>query len=134
MRRLTTTTRCLKRATRETRRRVGSIPRADSVRHACRLQSKHADKAPWVETGRAYERSALQATALDIRNAFINQPIEVPSLRPQFERWLTLNGEHALLLVRFGRGPIAPFRPRRPLDAVMTDDQPESRMAAARAS
>jgi hypothetical protein len=91
------------------------------------------DKAAWVETGRAYERFALQATALDIRNAFINQPIEVPSLRPQFESWLKLNGEHALLLVRFGRGPVAPFSPRRPLDAVITDDQPESRMAAARA-
>jgi hypothetical protein len=80
------------------------------------------DKAAWVETGRAYERFALQATALGIRNAFINQPIEVPSLRPRFESWLQLNGEHALLLVRFGRGTATPFSPRRPIDDVVVRD------------
>lgn len=77
------------------------------------------DKAAWVETGRAYERFALQATALDIRNAFINQPVEVQSLRPQFESWLGLSGRHALLLVRVGRAPLAPFSLRRPVDDVI---------------
>jgi hypothetical protein len=43
-----------------------------------------ADKAHWVEVGRCYERFALQATALGIRNAFVNQPLEVPSLRSPF--------------------------------------------------
>lgn len=90
------------------------------------------DKSAWVETGRAYERFALQATALGICNAFINQPIEVPSLRPRFESWLKLNGEHALLLVRFGRGAATPFSPRRPLDDVVIRDQPDLRMAPAR--
>jgi hypothetical protein len=77
------------------------------------------DKATWVEVGRAYERFALQATALDIRSAFINQPIEVQPLRPQFESWLDLGGEHALLIVRIGRAPLAPFSLRRPLEEVM---------------
>ena len=36
-----------------------------------------ADKAHWVDVGRCYERVALQATALGIRNAFLNQPVEV---------------------------------------------------------
>jgi hypothetical protein len=87
------------------------------------------DKAAWVETGRAYERFALQATALGIRNAFINQPSEVPSLRPRFETWLKLNGEHALLLARFGRGTATPFSPRRPLDDVVIREQPDLRIA-----
>ena len=43
-----------------------------------------ADKAHWVDVGRCYERFALQATALGIRNALLNQSIEVRSLRPQF--------------------------------------------------
>lgn len=34
------------------------------------------DKAHWVEAGRCYERFVLQATALGIRNAFLNQPVE----------------------------------------------------------
>jgi len=77
------------------------------------------DQAAWVEVGRAYERLALQAAALDIRSAFINQPIEVRSLRPQFESWLGLDGEHALLMVRIGRAPLAPFSLRRPLEDVI---------------
>jgi hypothetical protein len=36
-----------------------------------------SDKAHWVEAGRSYERFALQATALGIRNAFLNQPTAV---------------------------------------------------------
>lgn len=77
------------------------------------------DKAAWVEAGRAYERFVLQATALNIRTAFINQPIEVRELRSQFESWLKLEGEHALLMVRFGHGPTAPFSLRRPIDDVI---------------
>lgn len=81
--------------------------------------SNRNDKAAWVETGRVYERFALQATALNIRTAFINQPIEVRALLPQFESWLNLNGEHALLMVRFGHGSTAPFSLRRPIDDVI---------------
>lgn len=85
--------------------------------------SSHDDKAAWVEAGRAYERFALQATVLDVRTTFINQPIEVRQLRSQFESWLKLDGEHALLMVRFGHGPTAPFSLRRPIDDVIIVDQ-----------
>jgi hypothetical protein len=77
------------------------------------------DRSAWVEAGRVYERFALQATALDVRTAFINQPVEVRPLRTQFESWLGLGGEHALLAVRFGYGPSAPFSLRRPVDEVI---------------
>ncbi|SFG61891.1 Acg family FMN-binding oxidoreductase [Neptunomonas qingdaonensis] len=81
--------------------------------------STRNDKAAWVEAGRAYQRFALQATALNIRTAFINQPIEVLTLRPGFEKWLNLNGEHALLMVRFGHSQLAPFSQRRSIDDVI---------------
>lgn len=80
------------------------------------------DKAGWVDVGRAYERFALHATTLNIRNAFINQPVEVPALRPQFESWLGLGEERAFLLVRFGHGPISPFSPRRAVEDVIDRD------------
>jgi len=83
------------------------------------LVAKSDDKAAWVDVGRTYERLALQAAALDIRNAFINQPIEVRPLRPQFESWFGLTGEHAFLIVRLGRAPLAPFSLRRPVDDVI---------------
>ncbi len=81
--------------------------------------SRQDDKAGWVDVGRAYQRFALQATVLDIRTAFINQPIEVRALRPRFESWLKLVGEHAMLMVRFGHGPTAPFSLRRPISDVV---------------
>jgi len=84
--------------------------------------SSHDNKTAWVEVGRAYERFALQATALNIRTAFINQPIEVRELRSQFESWMGLEGEHALLMVRLGYGPTAPFSLRRPIDDVIVED------------
>jgi hypothetical protein len=77
------------------------------------------DKPTWVEIGRAYERLALRATAFELRNAFINQPIEVRSLRPQFESWLGLKGEKAHLIVRIGRARLAPYSLRRPIDEVI---------------
>lgn len=81
--------------------------------------AEHDDKPTWIETGRAYQRFALQAAALDIRTAFINQPIEVRSLRGPFETLIGLHGEHAQLAVRFGHGELAPYSLRRPIDEVI---------------
>ncbi len=78
-----------------------------------------ADKAHWVEVGRAYERFALQATALGIRNAFLNQPVEVATVRSPFAAALGLTGQRPDLVVRFGRGPTLPQSLRRPVQAVM---------------
>ena len=77
------------------------------------------DWRSWVEAGRAYQRFALQAEALDIRSAFINQPIEVPGLRREFESWLGLTHERAQLAVRFGHGPKLPYSLRRPARDVL---------------
>jgi hypothetical protein len=77
------------------------------------------DKAGWFAAGRAYQRFALQATALGIRNAFINQPVEVSSLRPQIASFLGLGSRRPDLVVRFGRGPALPPSLRRPVEAVL---------------
>lgn len=81
--------------------------------------SEANDKAHWVEAGRCYERFALQATALGIRNAFVNQPVEVATLRPQFANFLGVGTRRPDLVVRFGRGPGMPRSLRRPIDAVI---------------
>ena len=84
--------------------------------------SEQNDKAHWVEAGRCYERFALQATALGIRNAMLNQAVEVPAVRTPFASWLglQLTGQRPDLVVRFGRGPVAPLSMRRPVQAVLT--------------
>ncbi len=77
------------------------------------------DKVGWIETGRAYERFALQATALGVRTAHLNQPVEVAALRPAFANFVGAAGKRPDLVVRFGRGPTLPPSLRRPLQAVL---------------
>lgn len=73
----------------------------------------------WVEVGRCYERFALQSAALGIRNALLNQPVEVPALRPQLAGFLGIGQRRPDLVVRFGRGPKLPVSLRRPIQAVL---------------
>lgn len=76
--------------------------------------------ARWIEVGRCYERFALQSAALGIRNAMLNQPVEVSTLRPQFANFLGVDGLRPDLVVRFGRGPKLPPSLRRPVNTVLT--------------
>jgi hypothetical protein len=103
-------------------------PKSENERYARQIRnaagiavfvSETADKAHWIETGRCFERFALQATALGIRNALLNQPVEVGSIRPQFASALGLGGRRPDLVVRFGRGPAMPLSMRRPVQAVL---------------
>lgn len=104
-------------------------PKSENERYARQIRnsaglavfvSERSDPAHWIESGRCYERFALQATALGIRNAMLNQPVEVGAIRPQFSAWLGLGpNERPDLVVRFGRGPGMPLSMRRPVQAVL---------------
>jgi len=103
-------------------------PKSENERYAKQIRSSAgiavfvsdvSDKAHWVEAGRRYERFALQATALGIRNAFLNQAVEVASIRPQFAAALGLGTRRPHLVVRFGRGPTLPWSMRRPVQSVL---------------
>lgn len=78
-----------------------------------------ADPEHWIKVGRSFQRFALRATALGIRNAHINQPIEVPAVRLEFANWLAMPDARPDLVVRFGRAPPLPMSIRRPVDAVL---------------
>ena len=77
------------------------------------------DRAHWVEAGRCYQRFALQATALGIRNVFINQPVEEAAVRPAFARAIGIDSGRPDLVVRFGRGKAMPHSLRRPVASVL---------------
>jgi hypothetical protein len=81
--------------------------------------SARDDKEHWVRAGRACQRFALQATALGMKHAFINQPIEVASLRPDLAALVGLPGRRPDIVMRFGYGAALPFSARRPVDAVL---------------
>jgi hypothetical protein len=83
------------------------------------LAGQKNDKAHWFNAGRAYQRFALQATALDIRNAFVNQPTEVVNSRGEFARTLELGDRRPDLVVRLGMAPTLPMSLRRPVSSVL---------------
>jgi len=83
------------------------------------ISSDADDQEHWIEAGRCYERLALQAAALELRTAFINQPVEVPALRPQFAAFLGIGNRRPDLVVRIGRGPEMPRSLRRRLEHVV---------------
>lgn len=73
----------------------------------------------WIKAGRSYQRFALQATALGLKHAFINQPVEVPEVRAQFADYLNIGDRRTDLLLRLGYGPEMPKTMRRPIDEVI---------------
>lgn len=77
------------------------------------------DPASWVQVGRACQRFALQATALGLKCAFLNQPVEVPGLRADLSALVGLPGRRPDIVMRFGRGAALPFSARKPIEAVM---------------
>jgi hypothetical protein len=78
-----------------------------------------ADPAHRVDVGRAYERFALQAAALGVRTAHLNQPVEVAALRAPLARLLGAGSARPDLVIRFGHGPAMPPSLRRPVKSVI---------------
>lgn len=62
----------------------------------------------WLAAGQALERILLHACALGLTSSFLNQPVEVETIRPRLARALGRRG-HPQLVLRFGYGP--PVRP-----------------------
>jgi hypothetical protein len=77
--------------------------------------------ASWAAAGHCCQRFALQATVLQLRHAYINQPVEVPAVRGQFATYLGIEGSRPDLVVRFGYGPELPRSLRRPIDQVIVE-------------
>ncbi len=69
--------------------------------------------ADWFQVGRSFQRFALRATALGLRHAHINQPIEVPAVRREFAQWVGVGSARPDLVVRFGYAPAMPMSLRR---------------------
>jgi hypothetical protein len=81
--------------------------------------SERADPDHWVRVGRACQRFALCATALGLKQAFVNQPVEVPALRPELAALVGMRGRRPDIVIRFGYGQPLPYSARRGVDVVL---------------
>ncbi len=83
--------------------------------------ARREDAKHWMAVGRSFERFALQATAMGIRTAHVNQPVEVSALRAAFAGAIGIPGRRPDLVIRFGRGPRMPSSLRRALQDVLVE-------------
>jgi len=107
---------------------AGTKPQAQADADAKKLRSSSGavvvvseseDKTAWVRTGQVYERMALKMTSLNIKSAFLNQPIEVEEVRSQFQNAMGLGTAKPQLLVRFGYADAMPQSVRRAVEQVL---------------
>lgn len=71
----------------------------------------------WMSTGAALARVTLLASAEGVYAGYLNQPIQVPELRPRLAE--ALGVEYPQLLLRMGYGAEPPATPRRPVEEVL---------------
>lgn len=76
------------------------------------------DHDHWYRVGRACQRFAIQATALGLKHAFINQPVEVKALRSDMALLIGFPGRPDIIM-RFGYGSALPYSARRQVEAVL---------------
>lgn len=75
--------------------------------------------AEWMSVGQALQRVLLTAYQAGLQASYLNQPIQVPALRPKIEHILTSAGLPQILLrLGYPDGEI-PATPRRRLDEVI---------------
>jgi len=107
---------------------AGTKPQQQAETDAKKLRSSSAavviasaaeTKSNWVRAGQVYERLALQTTALGIKSAFLNQPIEVAAIRSQFASAMELGKNQPQLLMRLGYAAAMPRSLRRPVEQVL---------------
>ena len=81
--------------------------------------SSEADTLPdWLMIGEALARLLLTATVLGLSTSFLNQPVEVPSLRLKLAD--VVGHPHPQLVLRIGYGPQVRATPRRPVHEVLS--------------
>lgn len=88
------------------------------------LSSPGDEAADWIATGRALARVLLSLTARGLTASYLNQPIEIESLRPKLREVAGCAG-HPQILLRMGRaGEVPEPTARRGLDEVLLDEAP----------
>jgi hypothetical protein len=72
----------------------------------------------WLEAGEALSHVLLRAQVDGVSASFLNQPIEVPELRPRLQLVAGRPG-YPQMLLRLGYGSELPGTPRRPVSEVL---------------
>lgn len=83
------------------------------------LGSERDDAADWVSAGQSLQRLLLTACQKGLQASYLNQPIQVPSLRPKLKNLLSRGGFPQILFRLGFPGNELPATSRRELDQVI---------------
>lgn len=75
----------------------------------------------WLAAGQAMERILLRACWRGLAASFLNQPVEVESIRPELADAIGRSGERPQLVMRFGYGPEVEHSARTNVDDLLVD-------------
>ena len=104
------------RVTSETTKYIAQI---DSSATLALLVSAGDTPADWVKTGRALAQLTLQATALGLAHAYVNQAVEVLAQRAKVADLIGITAGRPSILLRIGRAMPMPYALRRPVADVL---------------
>ena len=76
------------------------------------------DRGAWFDAGRALARVLLSLTADGLSASFLNQAVEVATVRARLDGAMG-HGARAQCVLRVGFGSVVPPTPRRPLESVL---------------
>jgi len=85
------------------------------------LVTEEDGTADWLRAGQALDRVLLRAAQEEVSASFLNQPVEVPDLRPSVAALSGRDG-FAQTVLRMGYGPPAQATPRRPTAEVLVQE------------
>jgi hypothetical protein len=73
----------------------------------------------WLKTGMALSRMLLTAQSENVWCSFLNQPIEVPELRPKVQELVKQEDGFPQIMLLMGYGKEVKPTPRRPIEDVL---------------
>ena len=83
------------------------------------LGTRSDEPMDWLEAGMALSRMLLTAQAENVWSSFLNQPVEVPELRPKVQEIVKEEKGFPQILLRMGYGKDVKPTPRRPVYEVL---------------
>lgn len=83
------------------------------------LGTRSDEPIDWLEAGMALSRMLLAAQTENVWSSFLNQPIEVPELRPKVQELVKEEKGFPQILLRLGYAKEVKPTPRRPVDEVL---------------
>jgi hypothetical protein len=83
------------------------------------LGTKSDEPMDWLKAGMALSKMLLLPCSKNVWSSFLNQPIEVPELRPRVQEVVKEEKGFPQLMIRMGYGLDVKPTPRRPVDEVL---------------